>query len=401
MIARRGVARPAQALDDGCAGPVPIAPGDPMSSRASATPRCTDRIRAPGASGRPPVAAAEPAQAAILALQGSVGNAAVARLLTEPGATPTRVPTVRIQRMWSLTEFETQVTKDTAIRDEHKAAVAKVRLALTAYLADPSDDALEKLAKAQEKLPKGNLRKGLKGELVKIYREMMGTTDDEPKAEDVIDDRLSKNAFRVTSTMDVYEDSFPGGFREALAMLTAEDRWLEGGAGEALAMREYLTKGPASGVGFSFKRPEKEDLSTFQKDHEKTFKYVEGDFAKIEGELDETGKGFKLITDHNGVLMYTRTLSEDLERYLRYLLPGGRMFFVLIPVDTVIDGKASAEAVVVGLEAIMGARLASRKGAHGWELERTADEVTVPALKSTAYEVTESSNAPHRTFTWK
>jgi hypothetical protein len=209
--------------------PVPIAPGDPMSSRASATPRCTDRIRAPGASGRPPVAAAEPAQAAILALQGSVGNAAVARLLTEPGATPTRVPTVRIQRMWSLTEFETQVTKDTAIRDEHKAAVAKVRLALTAYLADPSDDALEKLAKAQEKLPKGNLRKGLKGELVKIYREMMGTTDDEPKAEDVIDDRLSKNAFRVTSTMDVYEDSFPGGFREALAMLTAEDRWLEGG----------------------------------------------------------------------------------------------------------------------------------------------------------------------------
>jgi hypothetical protein len=304
-----------------------------------------------------------------------------------------------IQRMWSLETFDEKTKADTKLTAEHETLVQAARTALERYLAKPSQNRLLALAGAYEELPAGTLRDGIEAESLVELQKYIKEPPKDPSGEEVIASRLQQNAFRVDSSLGLYKSNLPHGFADALAKLGPGDRWLEGGAGEARAMREYLGGGgPATGVAFSFKRPETGGLPEFAKENTGRFTYHEGDFAKLQTTLDPDTRGFKLITDHNGVLMYTKELSQDLERYLSFLVPGGRMFFVLIPTDTVIDDKVSPEKIAEWLGKIAGVRLASRKGGDGWELERTTGEVKVPQLTLESYETIKESNAPHRRF---
>lgn len=297
--------------------------------------------------------------------------------------------------MWSKETFETNAVGHTKLFAAEAEALEDVRSSFLAYLEEPSNESLLMLAFALGELSESDFTTGLSSEITaeieKLPRPDQGEVD-------LVPGRLATNDFRIDSALATYKSGLPDAFADALNALETGQRWLDGGAGEARPMQEYLRGGKASAVAFSYKRPTSESLDQFEESNRARFVYHEGDFAALTGKLDPRKERFDLITDHNGVLMYTRTLSEDLTRYLELLKPGGRMFFVLNPGDAVINGNRNPEGIERWLSEIVGARVASRKHRDGWELVRTKDELAVPPLTLLSYEMVQHSNAPHRTF---
>jgi SAM-dependent methyltransferase len=137
------------------------------------------------------------------------------------------------------------------------------------------------------------------------------------------------NDYTVTTTLDTYKREFGRPFTTKLNALVEGSRWMDGGAGEARAMIQYLDDGGrarCTAVAFQMPPAAGESIKTAAEKYEGKFNYISGGyFHGIRHEDLEEGV-FDLITDVNGVLYYTETFKEDIERYLDLLKVNGEVF---------------------------------------------------------------------------
>ncbi|MEW9699425.1 hypothetical protein [Paenibacillus sp. SI8] len=230
-------------------------------------------------------------------------------------------------------------------------------------------------------------------ELIERLTQEIFQTEKLPEgAEELIHDRLENNSFTITSGMQEYSNYFGEDFEKHVNGLEDKQRWLDGGAGEAKAMQDYYKKdGKARTTAIGFKKPESVDLQELEKNDK--FRYASGKFF---GDMSDEDLGmdqglFDVITDYNGILSYTKTLSEDLQKYLNLLTKGGTLytsFYAKINGDTQIENW---------LADIKGARH-EKSGKTSFKIVKTADEVQVPPLESTAYTENKNSNIPDREY---
>ena len=260
------------------------------------------------------------------------------------------------------------------------------------------------------------LKKQIKEDSEKLaaeFAEFMKGDDEEVDAEEAVKGKLEDNSFRVTAGLDTYMGTFGKAFMDAVNALKPDQNWLDGGAGLAVAMQDYFTrssksgKTPAKSVAFAYSRPkpdgenDKQVSDLEELEESDRFQYVETGkyFGEMRNdEIPSSDIGFDLITDHNGVLMYTQTLSEDLQKYLNLLKVNGTMFVSINPIDAKINGSAERSAVEGWLGQTTNVTV-TRTEATAWAIKRTsADPIVVKKLTLTKYEQVEHSNAPHREF---
>lgn len=211
--------------------------------------------------------------------------------------------------------------------------------------------------------------------------------------------RLEGNQFRITAGLDKYKRHFGGDFDSALRNLQPSDRWLDGGAGTASAIREYcgpLKDQAPQTVAVAYEKPQVSELSEFEEAAGKKFTYLSGKLFQEFGQEELGGTGqLTLITDYNGILFYTDTLSEDLQKYLDLLKNGGELyvakFFATIDDD---NGSDRSDPVLNWLKNVSGVKVStSRDGA--FKIERTGNPV-VPKLKLVRSDM--SKSPPEREF---
>jgi hypothetical protein len=197
--------------------------------------------------------------------------------------------------------------------------------------------------------------------------------------------RLVQNDYRVNAGLNDYANCFGTRFTDALAALRPGSRWLDGGAGEAVAMREYFEQVGASSaarcVALGYQKPETRDLTRFEEEHEGRFTYVSGKYFQdmTDEDLDIESRPrdlFDIISDYNGVLLYTRTLSEDLAKYLSLLKPNGILFtcsiwgYVKAPWDGDLDAIDWVKRIggIVYQVSGLGALVIEKKGSDSYHV---------------------------------
>ena len=225
---------------------------------------------------------------------------------------------------------------------------ATIRL-IDQYNAAPSIDLLDRLETAVGAL---STAKQIKYDPALDYLDDEIQTCRENIVEEQLQARLKRNQFRIGAGLNLYAAHFPGAFADAVCNLGSGDVWLDAGAGMAVTMREYLmpTAGYAAQfsaltgrsrdakarcIAIGYEKPDDPDLRTLELRAADRFVYHSGKFfgefsneelGVEEGEVD-------LITDYNGVLFYTHTLSEDLQRYLDLISENGVIFIAHFGVE--------------------------------------------------------------------
>jgi len=205
---------------------------------------------------------------------------------------------------------------------------------------------------------------------------------------------LETNDFRVSSGLAAYRKAFGAPFAKALGQMGDRSRWLDGGAGEAKAMIEYLEgggKGQCTAVGFEIPSTARTAVADATSEFEGRFFYASG---KLFGKMDKRdlhgGEGdFDLITDLNGVLYYTESLAEDLEKYLLLLKPNGVLVFTTNYLEIEAPNAAESSNNIPSLARwaanIFGASLVRYRSANGsadfCAMKRVGDEIKVPELE--------------------
>lgn len=196
--------------------------------------------------------------------------------------------------------------------------------------------------------------------------------------------RLERNTFRVTSDLDEYRRAFGADFGARLAGLGSDGTWMDGGAGEARAMRAYLDGGGAARcVAFVYETPTNAGpaIAAARRAHPNFSYHAIGLFEKADLATLGGAQSCDVITDLNGVLYYTETFGVALRRYISMLKIGGRLYFTGSALKFLCGG-ARETPVLTWLQAITGVKVA-RCGAGNlsFVLKRQLEKVVVPHLR--------------------
>lgn len=152
-------------------------------------------------------------------------------------------------------------------------------------------------------------------------------------------------------------------------------------------------------VATGFSRPDQDDAIQ-QLEERGDFAYLEGAFGKISDE--DLGEDFDLVTDNNGVLLYTETLSEDLQRMLEVMKVGASLFISnvgTLRIDAPKDDNELHTNIRKWLDSIAGAKLEAVRGTYQILLEKVDEDVDVPALKLERDASDWSAQPPERSYT--
>lgn len=337
-----------------------------------------------------------------------------------------------MSRLISESEFHDWFARFDAQQTEIAAVASKIRAYHAAQDVNDRMGALGKLEKAVKRLRTAfepanatdpspaepelsKLEADLKVEEKKVLKEFKASlkkAEEERKAQHVADveSRLAGNRFNVKSNLAWYKETLPG-FEAALDDLKSGDQWMDSGAGLALAMQDYAAKGKATMVAVAYKKPAEGDekvttadvsqLQKFETENVGRFSYLSGkyfgDFSA--SELAGSGNGYRLITDLNGVLTYTRDLSSDLEKFLNMLTfsPPGKLIAII---SASINHDGSGSTFTKWLTKNGGVEV-RKTGISTWVLTRTTkEEIKLPPLTVESYENVKNST-PARQYEWK
>ncbi len=150
---------------------------------------------------------------------------------------------------------------------------------------------------------------------------------------------VEKNHYNRFRSLFTLVEMFGGEFEADLHNLTDKDHIIDGGAGEVAAMGQYLKKLWAEGIIFfndanvtaiTYKMdPHREnDLRTSPRLNLLTGKLLVD--IPVERITQKFGKA-KIIIDAWGVQAYTGTITEDLQKYVDCLKPGGKIYMAVGP----------------------------------------------------------------------
>lgn len=140
---------------------------------------------------------------------------------------------------------------------------------------------------------------------------------------------LEEHQFATQWGLNDYIDIFGFPLVNALKGLKHMNHWLDAGAGEGKAIREYLlasSKEEIFTTAVTLKISAKISSST----HKTIVNYLE-DLTQ------DSIRPCDIITDVEGGLQYTEQLDHLLKRYLLWMKPGGNLFIYVKPGTTFIE----------------------------------------------------------------
>ncbi|WP_172331754.1 hypothetical protein [Mangrovicoccus sp. HB161399] len=272
----------------------------------------------------------------------------------------------------------------------YNSSVTPVLEAVEEYVQAPSNASFNAIRNALERMPTDRKIK---------YRDAIGYLEGVLRAERNeasrldTETRLRGNPFRVSSDMREYETTFGPKFGKKLQAIGGGGIWMDGGAGEANAMRRFApTRPDVDCIAFSHSIPSGAAAS-IRADEEScpNFSYHEiGMFEEYDLSLLAPPQSCDLITDLNGVLYYTQEFDEALRRYLHFLKVGGTLMFTRSAVH-IVEGHGKADIGSLAdsdydsldrwLARILGAKAYRLPRTSSLALKRTSEDVRVPRLK--------------------
>jgi SAM-dependent methyltransferase len=215
---------------------------------------------------------------------------------------------------------------------------------------------------------------------------------------------LKGQQFEINRSLDSYLETFSKRDRHApqleksLQQLKPGQVWLDGGAGNAIALRQYLQEGGlARVIGVGYEAPLDPGYSKFIRTPEAgKFTYHSGRlFEQIPNQ--ELGR-VDLITDLVGIASYTKSLDVTLKKYLELLKPGGEAYIQLSETRTrLINKRGQPVSLVDYLQGIQGAEI-DKMGEGIFRLRKKTDRVRVPALSIRPEKYDERTVPPLREF---
>lgn len=183
-----------------------------------------------------------------------------------------------------------------------------------------------------------------------------------------------------------YYAYFGEGFKRDLWNLPKGQCWVDGGAGEAGAMREYLSQGGlANAVAVGITQPKSQELDSSLRQYKRQFRYIAGNPLEI---LDPrtfcNGYAAALVTDLFGAFTYSISPDRVLQQYLNLLPLGGKAYIATTEGQesiAVYDPNRFAQQLVTKQDwacSLTGVRCF--RTPRGFILEKTAHVVEVPTL---------------------
>ncbi len=140
---------------------------------------------------------------------------------------------------------------------------------------------------------------------------------------------LEDHNFPEVRGLNEYIDLFGYPLVAALKSLKAKDHWLDAGAGEGKAIREFLLASSKNDI-FTTAVTLKMSSPIHHPAHKTIVNYLE-DIPQ------EAIRSCDIITDVEGGLQYTDQLDQLLKRYTVWLKPQGKLFVALEPESTWIE----------------------------------------------------------------
>ncbi len=149
---------------------------------------------------------------------------------------------------------------------------------------------------------------------------------------------LTENWFTTNRNLNQYfKELVTGGLKDKLTSSVQPIKWLDAGAGQAIAIRDTLKNKKFQSkidkaYSVVYKKPNdgQTDLNNDIELFKNKFMYIEGDYIEnlfSEGKLKDLEGNLDIITDLFGPLTYTKDLSKVVEIYLKLLKKGGELEF--------------------------------------------------------------------------
>jgi len=263
---------------------------------------------------------------------------------------------------------------------------------LAAALALPAPAAAQTLAEAVQQASQGV------GRGAALAREIAKTAE-----------QVKKNAFETARGLREYEVELGGEFHAALLGLKPGQRWLDVGAGQAVAASQYLDAGgPARVVAVTVEKPRP---SPGVPDPQATrARFGAGRFAYLVGRPIEAYSAAQLgradlITDVYGAMVYAPRLDEVVRKLGELARPGAKVYTLLPQTlddldgnTTIVDVRGRQVPLAAWLGAVEGFRLDWSPDSLAFTLTRTDEPLAVPPLELVGFDG--AAMIPVRAYRW-
>ncbi len=184
---------------------------------------------------------------------------------------------------------------------------------------------------------------------------------------------LEEHLFGCNRGLNDYIDVFGFPFVESLKALKQMNHWLDAGAGEGKAIREYLLASTKQEI-FTTAVTLKMSSPIHSPTHKTIVNYIE-DLTQ------ESIRPCDIITDIEGALQYTDQPDHLLKRYLLWLKPTGKLFVYVKPETTLIEKGSVTLSFRDWLRELPGLKFTEGSGPHAICIEKENASHPVPRLK--------------------
>lgn len=217
-----------------------------------------------------------------------------------------------------------------------------------------------------------------------------------PEKAPYISERVAKNKFVTNRHFEEYARDLHPDFKNSIANLTANQHWIDLGAGKATAQIDFLksfankNQAPqATAVAFKLDRWFKPSS------YEGKLKIEEGAYETMP---TPTWKKADIITDVYGVLSYTANLSQALQKTIDLLNLEGELYLLVSPYATQIKINNEHITLTQYLKSIEGLKVEEGTTTSQLKITKTKNNIQIPPLELFRYT---DQAPPLRTYTPK
>jgi hypothetical protein len=207
----------------------------------------------------------------------------------------------------------------------------------------------------------------------------------------VMSERVQKNKFDTGRDLSDYLQKLHPDFQLKLKSLRSDQHWIDLGAGKALAQIDYIR---------SFDHPTDAPFATaiaYKLDRWFSAPSLGGKLKVKEGafETQETSQWQQadLITDHLGVLSYSRDMTTSLQKVFDLLNLNGELYIGVNPQSTTFKIDGASYSLIDFLTRLDGIQVSGRFGSI--KIIKVKENIQVPEMELTSYK---EAGPPSRTF---
>lgn len=193
---------------------------------------------------------------------------------------------------------------------------------------------------------------------------------------------LEEHQFATLWGLNDYIDIFGFPFVNALKALKHMNHWLDAGAGEGKAIREYLLASSKEEI-FTTAVTLKMSSKITSPTHKTIVNYLE-DLTQ------DSIRPCDVITDVEGGLQYTEQLDHLLKRYLLWLKPQGKLFVYVKPDTTFIEKGGTSIPFQDWMKSLAGLKVIDGSNAGSLILTKEQMNHAIPRLKLVETSITDN-----------